>query len=455
MASLLKVLSIIFYIICFGGFIFQVSDLFNLYFKYQMITELTVAIPDELSLPDLNFCVRYIDIFEYERFTSKTGVKITFNPHNVTTKRVQTAEITTISELFDYTPSVDDLFNDCVIKKPSSHQYVEKVGKDCYTLFSVTKYYVQEYICYRFHLKPYANSTYYYNNLAYSLTHQGMIYAIGLKLTVFRPVNRFKAIISENGPKFFPTKSIAFAPDLLRNYNETTKLAQYSYFKASYGYLFNNLLPPPYPTKCRHYASDTNFVNQPDCRMKCLTKLTLKSFNKVPFAYIISEKVNYRHLSLIDILNNSTELDKDELECRDKCAFNDCIDYLSFTYVSQEENGRDENDFRFQVSIPREPFVSVLYLPKIEFSELLIYVLSCVGTWFGVSIISLDPVKLIVRCVKKRERSVESVSLFDKKGCVTRNNLLMKQLRDELIHLKYENKSIKFRLVQLEEKPSV
>lgn len=231
---------------------------------------------------------------------------------------------------------------------------------------------------------------------------------------------------------------MAFAPNMLRNYNETTKLAQFNYFKVNYGYLINHKLPPPFAMRCVYYMSQLDYYDQSYCKMKCLLALTMKRFNKVPFSTIISEKVNYTHISLMDIVNNSTELDKFELTCRQRCSFDDCFEMLSLTKVSVEPDSRG---LQFAVLIPQEPFVTVVYLPKIEFSELIVYVLSCVGTWFGISILSLNPVKLIVNCKNKAKTGnyVDKtiIDIIDERVAI-RCDLYRKQWNSEM-KLKTEN----------------
>lgn len=83
-----------------------------------MITELVVAIPDHLEPPDLNICIRYIDIFDDKSFSRNTGKEIKIDFNNITSIQLETAEKVAISDLFDYTPDLDDLFNSCIARAP-------------------------------------------------------------------------------------------------------------------------------------------------------------------------------------------------------------------------------------------------------------------------------------------------------------------------------------------------
>lgn len=50
---------------------------------------------------------------------------------------------------------------------------------------------------------------------------------------------------------------------------------------------------------------------------------------------------------------------------------------------------------QFIVKIPPEPFTKVTCHPSIRLIEFLVYILSCFGTWFGISVLGLNPLKFI------------------------------------------------------------
>src|SRR5688572_27676241 len=55
----------------------------------------------------------------------------------------------------------------------------------------------------------------------------------------------------------------------------------------------------------------------------------------------------------------------------------------------------------FIINLPREPAMTINHLPELRLVEFLVYIFSCFGTWFGLSILHLNPLKL-VKTVKKR-----------------------------------------------------
>lgn len=50
-----------------------------------------------------------------------------------------------------------------------------------------------------------------------------------------------------------------------------------------------------------------------------------------------------------------------------------------------------EEDLTFVVNVPQEPSYDIAYYPKLSMTEWLIYVFSCLGSWFGVSMMGLNP----------------------------------------------------------------
>src|SRR5438270_6934839 len=51
-----------------------------------------------------------------------------------------------------------------------------------------------------------------------------------------------------------------------------------------------------------------------------------------------------------------------------------------------------DNETSFIINIPRDPFITINYKPQILLMEFLVYVLSCFGTWFGISVFKLNPI---------------------------------------------------------------
>jgi hypothetical protein len=76
----------------------------------------------------------------------------------------------------------------------------------------------------------------------------------------------------------------------------------------------------------------------------------------------------------------------------------------------------------FSVSVPKSPDYFIIFEAKMTFLEYFIHVISCFGIWFGVSILSLNPLqykKYIIKLFNSKETTAKS----NEDGCARKNIL--------------------------------
>ena len=144
-------------------------------------------------------------------------------------------------------------------------------------------------------------------------------------------------------------------------------------------------LPPPYDTQC------TPGHDQEFCHENCV-KYKLKAINKIPWSGFHKESSSLNMLSALDLENEtisnytSNSLD----ECLDFCKRKkECFTQFSRTSVVQHET----KIFAISSVIPSLPHLFLHSVPSCNPVEYIIQVGSCFGMWFGLSIISFNPVK--------------------------------------------------------------
>lgn len=74
--------------------------------------------------------------------------------------------------------------------------------------------------------------------------------------------------------------------------------------------------------------------------------------------------------------------------CSNQCNQDDC--QITYTITSVTESRGEKDDFRFSIFVPKEPSVVIYYIAKITLSEILIFCFSCIGTWLGLSVLTLS-----------------------------------------------------------------
>lgn len=130
-----------------GCLIYQVVDITNLYFKYETVTVLKVVVPDNLTCPALSVC------FPYDQLISRAHLSQVL-PHLDNKEVLKLADLETLSiqQLFEMTPEpIDDLLTGCIFRSPNSFSQ-NVLTVNCTSVITITKFYKQQYICYKFAL---------------------------------------------------------------------------------------------------------------------------------------------------------------------------------------------------------------------------------------------------------------------------------------------------------------
>src|SRR5438067_616330 len=109
----------LFRFLCLLGCIYQLSDILNLYFKYETITQVSVEQEDEITPVDVTLCSRIQELLN-------GPVKIDRNVSD------------TIKKYFEFTPAIESVMNGCMIRKPNRYGFMEINSKECYSYFNVT-----------------------------------------------------------------------------------------------------------------------------------------------------------------------------------------------------------------------------------------------------------------------------------------------------------------------------
>lgn len=377
-----NVLDICFLVLCFGGFLFQVFSVSEIYFSFPTTTLVTIAMPEELPPPDVSFCVRYVDILSSEFINQMTNGSEFDEVEHV--PKIQNT--ITVSQIFEKTPSVDDMIGMCFLPRYESYNVMEGNASFCNNSFEIDKYYAQEYICYRFTIKNGNSSTYSYHNLAFSLAHPGLFYGVLLNPKKIVGADVCKVVIHEK--ETLPFGVMGYAPIFTR---KVDNIEVYNFVKVGYSITEIDLLPPPFQTQCRWYSEYDNLRSL--CIDDCLTRLTLETFGKVPFTSIQGEGINLKHVSNIDVLNETSSKLLDELDtrCNNNCSQPVCETEHYTTYLQKEETSEMEDFFTIMLQAPTLPTMNVTSGQKVPFADFLIYVTSCFGTWFAVSALTLSP----------------------------------------------------------------
>lgn len=369
------------------------------YFSYRTSNRITqTLLANEIyKSPPISICYGVPDIIDWDALSQSDP---SFS--DVYNGKFESAENylkLTVKQMFDFSPNQENIFrigDGCAVRNKFKTR-TRLGGSDCNNIFHVHKYYTQSYICYIFRLKnPVELRTGYITNSLFDLFRDFDI-KFGEK---FSNASYIMPII-------FDRKSSA--PFLARSTSRYTRLFSDSTHKMRLPNFFNteptwitlHLLPPPYETRCVHKSNDELH----GCRTNCSID-RLKPFQKVPHYDIITEPYPFKPISYTDLENEtfSEIYDKILSECIEECHFNPCESVFTVTLfwsVKTESN---------------LPGVSILTattlhtdnhaIPLMSFVDYFSLVSGSIGTWFGISFLSIEFVgrKLCSCCAAKNNR---------------------------------------------------
>lgn len=384
-SSSLFVLHYVFLLFCLGGCVYQVITISIDYGQYITTSRVQRWVPTEHQAPNIAVCMRYTDVLDAGRLREEKGLDLDLAQGNETIMQELTAKLT-IADLFEFTPPIDKIFSGCDYRKRGSSLVVSEDGNQCNRIYNVSKFYLQEFICYRFGLTD--SPKYNFDAISSSLYFSGMLYQLRLNRTIFRSLEILKLIAFYGD---YPSFSAKLAKSTHADFDQQTNLSYYNSFTVTFTLYETQLLPRPYDTNCND--SDTwtgQDIGSAICLQNCLLQ-ALSKIKRTPFSGIISDPLKLSHFSGLDFEDPDKRklFENENSACRQPCSYRECEFYYTTTDVLKERGSQKE--LWVKVMITYVPAVKINTDARTSFSEYLIYVCSCLGTWFGLSIRHLNP----------------------------------------------------------------
>lgn len=369
-------IKLFFYALCICGFLYQASKISMKYFNYGVQTKTELVLPEEIFIKDYAICVRFIDLMLGNDFIDTPEFALSTMSNN------------TLRHIFDSIPKPGDILNDCVIRNPGNFAVYASNHRSCNEIFMVTRFIYRENVCYELH---YRNESKFTNiHIARSYLFAKIVYYFTIKDS--SPLNHFHLL---SASAYYPGDWIQYASLELTNDIWTQRSAKdrFNYFTTRYQYYEMRMLEPPYETKCYHYGNNSRDM----CIMDCLKNRSIGKLNAIPVQIVIpDDERKSLDLKQLDERNASASIIVNEIiqECKSiRCSMIDCD--LRFTSSDTSKDLRPVlNTSSFLLGMASTPDTIVVGDPDVAGSEYVLYLLSLAGSWFGFSIIVLDPYEL-------------------------------------------------------------
>ncbi|KAI1304134.1 hypothetical protein HDE_01918 [Halotydeus destructor] len=407
----LKPISAVFLCACAAGFSYQLACLNAQYFKYVTFTRIRIQAAKKSYAPDLHICPATSQVFNTTAYNAKAKVKV----GNITGWRevLRFQNTMTVAQLLEYSPSANDVIRKCTVRRPEDMGFSYLDRDECHVVFNVTKYYTLEYICYTVILKPLKDDKKYDTfRLNLAVNYPGVYYEFTLNDIWMKLLNNFRTLSME---RHYGDKSLSLAPVISRGLERNTAL--YNLFRVSKYEIEYHRLLPPYDTRCRDYLSEG-----------------LPQWHRLrePRAY---SPVDKRPLSSHDMRNKTLALIFAAIgnSCTRACAQVECDQTWAITTVDMEYQ---LDGILFSVVAPKEPSFLISHEAQLTIESYLIFAMSCIGSWFGLSVLSFNPITIMDRA-QGPARSIDQNGSSDFGTDVKKGMTYLVKLIKDMNHMKH------------------
>lgn len=383
MRKMNKLWDFCFNLLCIVGCFYQVQNVISSYLRFDSITRNKYYAPEVLQYPDLHYCFMHLeDFLNVSAINQKYGLKMNQSKIEDTYAML---DFITVNDILQNTPNAD--IEERIYRDITGNHIQLSRGKSCADFFDLKKYIVQQYVCYV--VKAKNGSSLRFETVSKSLDVDRMIYEIKINASL----RHFRKILPTITNMRFPMIENSYASAYYKRSDENIAI------KLSCQNITMHWLGYPYDKFRFSSEREKDFYQ---CRDDCIQTDLLNRFDRLPFtSYYNSsfDKLNKKLFSHSMVGNQSTSKLMGEIfyRCANSCPIFAC-DYSYCLMIGNQDSsvalhGEDVSS-SIRVESPGYPYFFITCVPQVPLLDSIIYVLSSLGTWFGLVIISCNPIKL-------------------------------------------------------------
>ena len=370
-----RILSVVFSLMCFSGFLFQLDQVSEVYFQYKTSSKTDIHVLHEENYHTIVFCPRYIDMLDRSRYREFGLLPV--KPQTNTEFYDELSSLT-IKQIFDLTPPTTDVILSCEVRSDNLSDVIFMNSSECHQFFQIFKAISGELVCYMF--MPRMKTKYSVGNAASSVTHLTSAYHLVLNSSLakstlsfiishFVDPDNFKDPLHSRMFGIMLNNAKTFVKSGLNVYDQETNV---------------NRLPDPYDTRC--IPEHDRQICHEDClanKFRLVNRATGSGYHHKPLDLKIMTHKDYENKTLEKIASdgyNECHLCRVKTECNTK--------FSKTTVVEQEYNR-----LLVRSMVPSGAFTSITTVPLLTLIEYIVQVGSSIGVWFGLSVLSFHPTK--------------------------------------------------------------
>lgn len=370
---------------CIVGFSSQIIAIAMTYFEYGTVTRMRVNAPEMIIFPDLHVCFLYLqDAMNWNLVEAKYGKMF---KHDTYIQSLQWMDILTIADIMEFTTSL--YVDECTYRDRTGHDLLSDNHGRC-NLFHIDKYVFQQYICYHMAAKEQVNIPFRFIHA--SLIGERWIYEFRFSRKLGE-CKKIRLTLTNGG---YPYISRNYSPSFYKRADD-----RISMFAACQNYTHYHLGFPFDKFPCENKRPD--FFH---CLKNCLTNSSVATFGRYPYTEFLNSSEDIKFVSRGMLQNESIRdtISNIYFRCYDLCPMFPCTYSYCLTVgrsgLADEVRGRKEGS-SIDIESPLNPDTSFRYIPSVPFLDLIVYSLSTIGIWFGISILSCNPVIVIKQVYDK------------------------------------------------------
>ena len=376
-----KVCDMVILTLCSLGLLIQINEVSIQYFAFQSQSRVYVTPHFNIKIPALSACLRIVDIINVTSVENDHKLRLINQDGSINwTADSIFMRTVPLKYILRETPTINAVFDkgnqSCMIKLPDEDFFGYFNESSCYEQFNVTKYFHRESICYKFTPNIQTKKL---NVEHYMLTDEsyGVIYLIFLDRKLFERVLVASTYVHDDDS--FPLYDALYAHYvIIGNYN--TQLMP------SFNTINLVRLEPPYDTKCYHYPPNKGEF---DSMMDRISDQTRKQLGLVsPKAMVYEDEIDDQMTILTSpALKGNISVRESFRKIQKSNTFSDRQSCLIRCLIPKLTIGKDTR-LSFRVTWPDGLLVDIEYQKKIAVIDFVIYICSCIGIWFGISVFS-------------------------------------------------------------------
>lgn len=353
-----------------SGLMYQVGNLSVDFFKYTTISQLLISRPQFLStLPALDMCVQ-MDKYWVEKLNR------------------------TVADFLKLSSPVEEVMSSVDYRKPPYFEYTSHVQSpiDPMRVIKIEKFIKNKFSCYSFKLQPEFSTDFDYQRMVKDSAAPSRLWTIFVnpKSTAGKNIAFWYIFMHPAQARAFDQQGnnfieVYWAPLVVTtdDHGHSKELDPVNRIIAlTYKQYQSVLLPPPYNTNCFNYSLiRSKFDSQAHCYETCYNETIFNTFNLVSTTIPTFEYTHHKRFLIW-----KPEYWWYVKGCLDKCPLTDCIKD-DFIPVILSLGKAFIPEFRLYAT--NTPVIRQSAMAKLNLTEYITFLLSCVSFWLSVSPLDL------------------------------------------------------------------